>query len=173
MGNIQLKLRDIAGFDSLSNWPPAPIWWILAAIILLVIIIIARKTYKKVLYKRSWEYDAASQLSELEAHLNANNAHQSLVQLSELIKRIIIEKYGRENCASLTGSKLLKWLEENDPNDFKWQTQGKMILDKTYAPSDSNIDPKQIRVLIAAISRWVDRCGIKKKKCEDRGKVNV
>lgn len=164
MNDLQQELRDIAGFDQLSNWPPAPIWWILLAIILIIMIIVIVRVYQKILYKRSWEYDASSQLLELEQNLNQKNSHESLIELSQLIKRIIIQKYGRKTCASLAGNKLLSWLKEKDPNNFDWKLHGAIIGEKIYAPTDNEINLNQIKKIISAIRQWVTYPSLTKHK---------
>lgn len=164
MENPLLELRDITGFDKISIWPLAPIWWVIVALILLVTILVSWRAYKKLSYRLSWQYDANRQLIQLEHNLNQKNAHKSLIELSELIKRIIMKKYGREDCANLSGDKLLSWMSGRDPQNFDWQLQGKILTDIVYAPADKEVDYKQVQILIDAIKKWVDSNNLKVKK---------
>lgn len=164
MDNQLLQLRDIAGFDAISNWPPAPIWWMISALIIVVIIVLSWRVYKKLSYRLSWQYDAARELIKLEKNLNKANAHESLLTLSELIKRIIMQKYSREDCANLSGEKLLLWMSQRDPQNFDWKSEGKILTNIVYAPANKAVDYKQVKILIHAIKRWVDRNSLKTKK---------
>lgn len=150
---LQHRLHDIVGFDELSSWPPAPIWWILIDVLLVITTALFYRRYKKNRYKKTWQYDAICKLDELEQQLDEKNAHKSLLELSELIKRIIMQHYGREQCAALTGKKLLIWLKQKDPNGFNWEERGKLLTETIYAPNNSAIDLKEIKVLIEAIRK--------------------
>lgn len=187
--NLLTELKDISGFDEISNWPPAPIWWVAAAIMSIVILSMIVIAIRRAIYRFSWRYDAFQMLDKLEKRLldssvipdpdpESNNndqirSHPSmsrlrhdsvqdskniLQELGELAKRIAMQKYSREECATLSGEKWLVWLERHDPKRFDWQTHGKIMIQAVYAPSDvDSTKVSETKQLIHALKEWVRR----------------
>jgi hypothetical protein len=76
-------------------------------------------------------------------------------ELSELLRRIAMARFGRRDCAGLSGEAWLDWLSEKDPSGFDWATQGQVLLRLPYAPEGDAEDAKAVRVLIDAALRLV------------------
>lgn len=128
------ELRDIRDLDPISIWPLAMGWWVILALILTSLAAVILVMIKKNNFKQSWKFQALQKLQKLrQKHLN-----QSTVKdMFELLKEVAILKFGRKNCANLTGNDWLKWLEANDKTKFKWLENGKQLVDLQYKPCEA------------------------------------
>ena len=156
--DISAHLRDIQGIDAVSAWPPAPGWWLLLAATIITIIIarflIIHYKQKEHRQKLSWRKDARRQLKFLKQKLDNTNGKATTSQLSELVRRIAIARFGRKPCAGLHGNNWLVWLTQHDPNNFDWENHGAALITLTYAPPDSKVDPAVVKTMINAALEW-------------------
>lgn len=107
----QLPLRDIHLPDPSSWWPPAPGWWLLLLLFIVsgVVIWWALNKYRQRAVLRS----AVSQLKGIKhRHKKSNNSQQLLKDLSELVRRVMISHYHREDVSSLVGDAWLSRLDQ-------------------------------------------------------------
>ncbi|NRB11187.1 MAG: DUF4381 domain-containing protein [Rickettsiaceae bacterium] len=156
MDNLYAELRDIEGFKAISIWPLAPIWWVIIITTLIIITAIVVTLRRRSHYRSSWRYDTMNILSKLQYNLSKHNTYQTAIKLNETIRRIAIHKYSRKTCASLSGKVWLNWLKENDPNNYDWQSKGKILAEISYIPEDKNdISEDHVYNLIQAIKKWV------------------
>lgn len=149
------QLYDIEGLDPISWWPLGPGWWLLIILIVMCVIGLSILYFKKCALKRSWQHLILSQLSDFEKNLCEENAQATVVQLSELLRRIVMHKYSRIECAGLEGKAWLSWLKKHDPQQFDWETKGKILVEAPYYPSSIAVSLEDILGLIKAIRRWV------------------
>ncbi len=154
------RLRDIHGLDPIGAWPPGIGWWLLAAGILLLAALLfwlIRDLYR---YPwGSWRRDARDRLVALRRRLARQPARGSAEQLSELMRRIAMARFKRDDCASLSGDAWLDWLEQHDPIGFPWATHAKLLTRLPYAPDDGKEGDEAgkratLRLLIDAGLRW-------------------
>ncbi|MCK5876878.1 MAG: DUF4381 domain-containing protein [Candidatus Marithrix sp.] len=146
-------LRDIRGLDSISWWPLASGWWILIGLIILLAIIIIYRLRRKQ-KGQSWQQMARKEWLQLRP-LNSP-AREQLNFLSILLRRIAVQKYGRETCAGLSGEKWLVWLTKNDPQGFDWSEVGKIMVKTPYMPPDIVIEEQKLDLIYRAIRAWID-----------------
>ncbi len=150
MDGLLSQLRDIRGLDAISWWPPAPGWWGLAAL-LLIAFAVARFSC------RQHHALAASRKAEMRALLarlrEIKDAKEAAAALSEALRRLAIERHGREECAGLEGAAWLNWLTQHDPAQFDWRANGKILLEAPYMPAGAAI-AGEIGPLIDAAERW-------------------
>ncbi len=150
--NLLKQLYDITGLDWISWWPLAPGWWALIALVSLVAGIVY---WRRRAWRLSWKGDAWRTLSAFEAGLSADNAQQTVANLSGLIRRIAMRRFSRTECAGLEGEDWLRWLHEKDPRRFDWERHGALMLEAPYAPDGLVIPPDTIKPLIVAAKTWV------------------
>jgi len=157
------QLRDIKGLDPIPWWPPAPGWWLLLGGFMLTLWIIKHfllKMYKipnPFIITLSWKWDAAHQLRALRRRVSTQETWKTARELSELLRRIAMTKYGRDACAGLTGLSWLQWLNDQDP-DYAWTERGQLLLTLPYAPPDLvPADMQRLLELIDAASAWLRR----------------
>jgi hypothetical protein len=155
------QLRDIHGLDSAPWWPLAPGWWILLLVSALTLWLIWRflpHLRIPAFIGLTWRWDAARQLRHLRRRIPKQDIKQSAGELSELLRRIAIARFGRDACAGLTGKQWLDWLEQHDPHAFAWREHAALLLDLPYAPpGEASVDSKQLRALIDAAQNWIAR----------------
>jgi hypothetical protein len=80
--------------------------------------------------------------------------------LAVLLRRVAIQRYGREACAGLSGKAWLLWLTQHDPVHFNWADSGlgELLLRSAYMPPDICLDEQQIQQMANAIRAWIGRC---------------
>lgn len=152
------KLHDIEGLDAISAWPPHPLFWLLLFVLVLCVSFLIYRLRKQLAFKRSWKYDALHKLTLLEKDLPQEGPAQALIQLSEYIRRIAIQRFKREECAALCGEDWLKWLKRKDPRAFDWEKKGRPLIEAPYAPNEHfslEADGEQVKELIKATKEWV------------------
>lgn len=147
-----LGLRDIHGIDPISWWPPAIGWWLLAGGAL-VLGYIAWTWWSE--GRINWRSDARARLNELRRRLDDDRPEVVLAELSIVLRRAAIARFGRRQCAGLTGRRWLSFLADHDPKGFDWPGRAKAMIDAPYAPERVVIDAETVVVLIKAARHWV------------------
>lgn len=155
MNPLMEQLHDIEGLDSISSWPLAIGWWVLIAIGVLLLCATACFMIYKIAFWRSWRNDAFHRLAMLEKNLSDATARETVVVLSEYLRRIALRRFPRNECAGLVGDAWLKWLSKHDPKDFDWETRGTLLIEVPYAPVNARLPADHIKDLILAVREWV------------------
>lgn len=154
--NPQLEaLHDIEGLDFISFWPLAIGWWILIAIATMTLTLLFYFGIRKLAFNRSWKNDILKRLARLEKELSDLTARETVILLSEYLRRIALRRFSRKECAGLVGESWLKWLTDNDPKRFDWKKKGVLLIEVPYASKSSLLPADQIKDLIQAIREWV------------------
>ncbi|CAK0752797.1 hypothetical protein CCP3SC15_180022 [Gammaproteobacteria bacterium] len=156
------QLRDIRGLDPISWWPVAPGWWVMVGVLATLIIVGLLIAWWVSIRNRDWRSDARHHLRELGARVHQAGAKEVAAQLSELLRRIAMARYGRTACASLTGEEWLNWLNTKDPAGFPWSERGRVLIDLPYAPPRDQVriagtDPNSLHALVEAVLPWLER----------------
>lgn len=152
MADAALELRDIHGIDPISWWPPAIGWWL----VLLAVIAAAYFAWTWWSEGRiNWRSDARARLRELERRLHHDKPEMVLVELSIVLRRAAIARFGRRHCAGLTGRRWLSFLADHDPKGFDWPGRAKAMIDAPYAPERVLLDAAAVALLIKAGRHWV------------------
>lgn len=156
------QLRDIQGITGVPWWPLAPGWWLLLAV--LVVIAYAAFHWRAILRLRvpvpgitlgTWRWDAAAQLRSLRRRARADqDAKTTAGELSELLRRIAMARWGRDACAGLNGEDWLAWLAARDPKGFPWEARGRLLISAPYAPAGPLSD-RDLFALIDAAYAWI------------------
>ena len=152
------QLRDIHGLDNIPAWPLAPGWWITLLAILLIVALIAMLLRYLILYPPgSWHGEAYRALSRLKRKVKHLSAKQTAAELSELLRRIVIARLGREGYANLTNEDWLKCLKDIDRSEFDWEREGRLLLSLPYAPEDDTVQSDQLEPLIRSTANLIAR----------------
>ena len=64
-------------------------------------------------------------------------------------------RHGRRDCAGLTGTAWLAWLEAHDPRGFPWRALGRPLVDLPYAPVSRDVGATALAPLVSAARAWV------------------
>ncbi|MCP4283862.1 MAG: DUF4381 domain-containing protein [Gammaproteobacteria bacterium] len=145
------QLRDIHGLDPISWWPLASGWWISMLLIVLIAIGLYLLIRHLIRYPPgSWQQEARVALRNLWQQRHRQSQKESAAQLSELLRRIAIARFGREKSASISGDEWLAWLQQSDPAGFNWTEHGRILLNLPYAPDGWQAKPGELDSLISA-----------------------
>jgi hypothetical protein len=148
-------MRDVHAPDAVSWWPPALGWWLLAAVLLGLMLLALYGWWWRRQRARDWRVDARFRLRQLARSMDQNDSRTVISELSELLRRVAMARFGRSRCAGLSGDDWLTWLSDNDPSGFDWQKKGRVLLELPYLPPGSGADNHDLRRLVAAAKRWV------------------
>jgi hypothetical protein len=155
MNALLEQLNDIDGLDSISGWPLAIGWWVLIAAALLLTLGLIGYLIYWMTFKRSWKSDTFQKLDDLEKNLSDTTARETVIVLSEYLRRIALRRFSRKECAGLAGEAWLKWLTTHDPKRFDWEKRGVLLIDIPYSPENASLSAGQIKELIHATRSWV------------------
>ena len=151
------QLRDIEGLDAISWWPLAPGWWVLIVLTILIFLIVGILIYRRRATRKrqeSWRQVARKEWLTLRP-LHAP-AREQITFLSILLRRVAIQRHGRDACAGLSGEKWLTWLTKHDPQHFDWIKSGRILIEVPYMPKDVRIDNYQVDLVYRAVRAWID-----------------
>lgn len=155
MNDLLEQLHDIEGLDPITGWPLAIGWWMLIAIGFLLIGVAGYFLFSQLAFRRSWKNDTFQKLACLEKGLSDETARESVITLSEYLRRIALRRFPRQECAALVGTAWLKWLTAHDPKDFDWEKKGSLLIEVPYAPTVNSVSVNQVKDLIRAVKNWV------------------
>ena len=128
------QLRDIHMPNPISWWPPAPGWWLLTVLILALMagLIIWRVVrHRRLAYKR----EALAEWESVHArYLDHKNAQILLSELSTLLKRVCITRYGREAAAGLAGEQWLAFLDQTGKCKEFTEGGGRVLVSQRFVP---------------------------------------
>jgi hypothetical protein len=130
-----IDLNDIHAAPPPEFWPPAPGWWMLAIILLSVLafiywylLITWRQRRKQVLI-----------LNELD-HLSSTSTEELATQVSNLLRRVSLMCFPRQEVASLNGKAWLKFLDRTGGDGNFTDGVGNVLATAPYALVDSTAE---------------------------------
>jgi len=147
------ELRDIHLPDPVGWWPPAPGWWLVAALLFLAVagLIIWRIVrHRRLAYKR----EALAQWQTIHAdYLNHKDPSRLLADLSVLLKRTCITRYGREQTAGLTGEQWLAFLDQTGNSTEFSSGAGRALVSQRFVPTPQIDGPALLNVTLAWLKK--------------------
>jgi hypothetical protein len=157
------QLRDIHIAMGNPWWPPAPGWWLLLAGIIVFGLVAWRfraswrvRIPIPFVTLGDWRWEAGRGLRQLRRSAGETPLKARASELSELLRRIAMARYGRAACAGLHGEAWLGWLADHDPAGFDWRREGRLLLDIPYAPERSGASREAgLARLIDAAEPWI------------------
>lgn len=152
------SLRDIHGLEAVSWWPLAPGWWIIVVIVVtLFLLLLGFLVYRYVTKKKkqtpNWREVALAEWTTLTTE--PLTPREQLARLAILLRRIAMQRYGRQTCAGLNGEHWLTWLTEHDPRGFNWQQTEQFLLELPYMPPEISITEEQLHHFQQAVHAWI------------------
>ena len=101
--------------------------------------------------RRAYRRTALKQLQQLQQHLQAGAADTSIIaELSILLRRTAISRYGREQVAALQGKAWLEFLDRTGRNTY-FTKEGQALLDAPYRRDTT----QQAEPLLNLAQRWL------------------
>jgi len=147
-----LPLRDIHLPEPNSWWPPAPGWWLLLLLLIVVVALIwwLRGKYRQRATLRS----ANNQLKAIQREFKkGQNSQRLLREISELVRRVMISHYHREDVSALVGDAWLQRLDQELVTDQFTQGVGSVLARGPYQPEIEFSEAE----LIALVKRLIHK----------------
>ena len=148
-GPAELDLRDIHLPADPAFWPPAPGWWLASGLILFLLILLMAQGLKV------WRRQRRRQrlLKELQT-LSALGAGPELAaRVSELLKRVALSGFERQEVAGLSGEAWLAFLDRTGGDGRFSRGLGRVLADGPYL-AKTQFDAKG---LVALAGDWMRR----------------
>ena len=125
------QLRDIHLPGPIESWPPAPGWWVL---VILACVIIGYGLYRLYQFwkKNQYRRDAIKAMSQLQSQLSSDPSAY-LEAYNNLLKRVALTSFKRENVASLTGEAWVAFLDQSGNTVEFSLGPGEILVDGNYA----------------------------------------
>lgn len=156
-----LPLRDIHLPDPISWWPPAPGWWLLALLSIALVALVVFFIRRRRLYRISAIYLAKQELDRIKRDFKTRQDKSVLVkELSELIRRLSISRFKREETAALTGQAWLEFLDQKSNNKLFSNGVGRVLIEAPYQ-AKPDYDSAE---LILLVSSWIESHSSRKRK---------
>mgnify|MGYP001821400309 CR=1 FL=1 len=147
----KLPLRDVIAPGEPLWWPPAPGWWLLFFVSLIIAGLLIRRLRKR--YARGYAPVRKAALRELGELQAQSELEDSLFaeQVSALLKRAAIVRYGERQPAGLSGEAWLSFLDQTAPQSEFTRLGEEGLLDAQYRATRT-VDRN---ALINAARRWI------------------
>ena len=144
------QLRDIHLPNPVGWWPLAVGWYLLATLACVAMMGLVFFTYRH--YKNNRFKRKALDLldSYQRAYLNQPNSQLSCAQLSELLKRVALVYYPREQVASLQGQAWLDFLNQTSSGEDFNQIRDLLLESPYQLPKECDVGP-----LFKAAKTWI------------------
>lgn len=147
------ELKPIHLPDAIGWWPPAIGWWIVTLGIMLIVTVALwwlYKRHKSLAYKREAMLEFHTIQGAFQSH---GDKSRLLADLSTLLKRACISRYGREQTAGLAGEAWLKFLDQSGSTNEFSQGCGRALLAQRYV-KDPSFTPQE---LIELVKKWLEK----------------
>lgn len=135
------QLKDIQLPTPINWWPLAPGWYVLILLVLLLILYFIRIAYRK--HRHALAKNQALNLLQTykEQYDKVHNVSVTSAQISELLRRVALVYYPREQVASLYGEAWLTFLQQNSKG-IDFTSVKSMLLDAPFKSSATmNLKP--------------------------------
>ena len=153
--NALAQLRDIHLPDSISWWPLAPAWYVVMLLILFLTIALAYYAHKRRLNALAKNQALDLLNTYIEHYEKDHNAQLASARISELLRRVALVYYSRDEVASLHGDAWVDFLNQTSKEvDFK--PVKSMLLDSPFKTAETvNLKP-----LITRAQLWIKQRGV-------------
>lgn len=135
------QLKDIHLPDPVSWWPPAPSWYAVFVLILAGIIFLTWQAYKRHRYTLAKKRALALLATYQAEYTKEHNVPLTSANISELLRRVALVYYPREQVASLHGEAWLHFLNKTSKG-IDFNPVREMLLEAPFKTMDkTNLQP--------------------------------
>jgi hypothetical protein len=135
------QLKDIHLPEPISWWPLAPGWYVLLALILIAITCLAYRLYKRHRYALAKKRALVLLNSYQKDYEKEPNAPVTSARISELLRRVALVYYPREQVASLHGETWLCFLNQTS-SGIDFNSVRELLLEAPFKTEEHmNITP--------------------------------
>jgi hypothetical protein len=141
-----------------SWWPPAPGWFVVGGVGVVLVVWTAWRVWKRwraAAYRRA----ARAELRQLKTLVaNPRQRGAALRQLPELIKRMALAAFPREEVACLSGMEWLRFLDRTGQTNAFTQGRGQLLRELAYDPRlAAQMDAATEEEVFSLVRHWIDR----------------
>ena len=141
-------LKDIQLPDTVSWWPPAPIWWLLLALLVGLLLLLLYRLRQRQALRRA----ALRELARINANSLAGYPSQHLaMELSILLRRVALARMTDRQIAELTGAAWLQFLDSHSTGSNFSSGAGSVLIIAPYC-ADCEFDRP---ALLALAEEWI------------------
>jgi uncharacterized protein YjiS (DUF1127 family) len=147
------RLHDIVTPPPVSWWPPAPGWYLVGVVGLILVGVAAWAAIAR--WRRNrYRREALRELSRLSPTM------QDLPVVAELVKRVALAAFSREQVAALTGQPWLKFLDRTGGGSRFAHGAGRLLEAGTFRPTTPALERDELVALIGDVRHWIQyhRC---------------
>ena len=155
------QLRDIHLPPDPALWPPAPGWWVLC-LFLVVAVTLAIFWSARFIERHRPIRHARKLLQNIPVNIAGNEKVAVLQQMSQLVRRFAVYRFGRQRVASLSGESWLVFLDQSAGGTDFTQGVGRILADGPYQKK-IDVDLQQLQALLL---RWMARCQTAQPGCQ-------
>ncbi len=147
------RLHDIVTPPPVSWWPLAPGWYVVGGLGLILLGLAAWDAAAR------WRRDRYRREASQELDRLAPTA-QNLAAVAELLKRVALVAYPRDQVAALTGEPWLEFLDRTGGGSRFVQGAGRHLESATFRQTPPELGPDDLAALIADVRHWIQhhRC---------------
>ncbi len=147
------QLRDIHLPPDPALWPPAPGWWVLC-LFLVVAVTLAIFWSARFIERHRPIRHARKLLQNIPVNVAGNEKVAVLQQMSQLVRRFAVYRFGSQRVASLSGESWLVFLDQSTGGTDFTQGVGRILAEGPYQKK-IDVDLQQLQALLL---RWMTRC---------------
>lgn len=155
------NLHDIVVPEPVTWWPPAPGWYLLGALILFAaswFFINAIENWWKNRYRGA----AIKELNQLRHSTRKLENHELIRRLNDILKRVTLNAWPREEVATLSGEQWLEFLTENanlPGNGTAFGSeQTRVLRDAAYSKKICNaLSSTEMDEIFSTAEHWIRR----------------
>lgn len=148
-------LKDIHVPDPILWWPLAPGWYLVLIIILLSGLFLTFRLYKRHKYALAKKQALLLLINYQKLYEKEPNAPKTCAQISELLRRVALVYYPREQVASLHGDQWLEFLNQTSKG-IEFESVRHLLLDAPFKTEETmNILP-----FFESATLWVKQRGV-------------
>jgi hypothetical protein len=151
----KIGLYDIQGLDHISLWPLAIGWWIVFAVFTLVFLIGVPVYFDQKRKSLMWKFKILKELEFMENNLTEESSQKIASKVAELIRRLAIQRYSRNECANLQGKAWLTWLSSKDAAKVNWSDFSKILIEVPFQAPGNFHELESLKRMIQATKGWV------------------
>lgn len=150
------RLHDIVAPPPVPWWPPAPGWYAVATIILVLSLILILRSF--IHWQRNrYRREALAEFARQEEFLHDPfRRATALATLAELLKRVALTAFPRDQVAALTGRAWFDFLDRTGSTTMFASDFGPILARATYDPlAATALDEREIRETAALVRHWI------------------
>ncbi|WP_419419667.1 DUF4381 domain-containing protein [Legionella sp. D16C41] len=153
---VLAKLHDIHLPNPIGWWPLAPGWYILIGLIIIIVSLLITIAYRYYKYGRA-KRQAYQLLAKYEQdYLQNSDTSTTCAKVSELLRRVALAYFPRQEVASLQGEAWINFLN-NSSKDINFNAVRQYLLEMPYQNQSQKAN---LKPLFTRAYAWIKQRGI-------------